>query len=117
MVYRNSGNLENCYALRHQELVHIDNVASAYIFLFQCPKVDGRYICSSVGTPIHELTKFLSIRYPEIPLATNLINAIKDEKPIRLSSKKLLGLGFKFSYGLEEMMDGAIQSCKEKGFL
>jgi hypothetical protein len=30
---------------------------------------------------------------------------------------KLLESGFKFKYGVDEMFDGAIQCCKEKGFL
>ena len=34
-----------------------------------------------------------------------------------LSSKKLLDAGFVFKYGLDEMFDGAVQCCKEKGFL
>jgi len=36
---------------------------------------------------------------------------------ISFSSKKLLGLGFEFKYSLEEMYEGAIQSCREKGLL
>ncbi|KAF6168816.1 hypothetical protein GIB67_042123 [Kingdonia uniflora] len=111
------GNRENCHTLSLTPMVHVDDVASAYIFLSECPKADGRYICSHVVTPIQEFAKFLSIRYPEFPLATDLISEVKEVKPVGLSSKKLLDLGFKFSYGPEEMMDGAIQSCKEKGFL
>lgn len=38
-------------------------------------------------------------------------------KPVHYSSKKLLDLGFRFKYGLEEMIDDAIQSSKEKGLL
>lgn len=34
-----------------------------------------------------------------------------------LSSKKLLDSGFKYKYGLEEMFDGAIECCKQKGLL
>lgn len=34
-----------------------------------------------------------------------------------VSSKKLLDAGFQYKYGIEEMFDGAIQSCKEKGYL
>jgi len=34
-----------------------------------------------------------------------------------VSSKKLLDAGFQYKYGVEEMLDGAIQSCKEKGYL
>jgi len=32
-----------------------------------------------------------------------------------LSSKKLIDAGFVFKYGIEEMLDDAIQCCKEKG--
>jgi hypothetical protein len=42
---------------------------------------------------------------------------IKGFKMRGLSPKKLLDCGFKFEHGLEDMFDGAIQSCKEKGFL
>lgn len=32
-----------------------------------------------------------------------------------LSTKKLTDAGFVFKYGVEEMLDDAIQCCKEKG--
>ncbi|KAL3621252.1 hypothetical protein CASFOL_036164 [Castilleja foliolosa] len=44
----------------------------------------------------------------------------KDLIPVKvsgLSTKKLEATGFKYESGLEEMYDGAIKSCKEKGFL
>lgn len=34
-----------------------------------------------------------------------------------LSTKKLEATGFKYENGLEEMFDGAIKSCKEKGLI
>jgi hypothetical protein len=40
-----------------------------------------------------------------------------DGKFTELSSRKLLDSGFKFKYGVNDMYDGAIQSCKEKGIL
>lgn len=33
------------------------------------------------------------------------------------SSKKLIGMGFKFKYSLEDMFRGAIDTCREKGLL
>lgn len=36
---------------------------------------------------------------------------------VRFCSDKLTGLGFKFKYGLEEMLRGAIETCREKGML
>lgn len=42
-----------------------------------------------------------------------MIDAQKMEFP-SVSSKKLLGTGFEFKYGLEEMFDDAIECCKQK---
>ncbi|KAK6918519.1 hypothetical protein RJ641_016941 [Dillenia turbinata] len=99
-------------------MVHVDDVASAFIFLFENPAAIGRYICSSNEMLIHEMAEFLSAKYPEyqIPTADEL-KGIEVKKEPHLSSKKLLDAGFKFKYGINEMFEGAIQSCKEKGFL
>lgn len=54
-------------------------------------------------------------------LITNFCSSLKDIEGYAekgsLSSKKLLDSGFEYKYGLDEMFDGAIKSCKEKGFL
>ncbi|KAK4476521.1 hypothetical protein RD792_015677 [Penstemon davidsonii] len=97
--------------------VHIDDVASAHIFLYEYPEAKERYICSAVEITTDKLKEFLSERYPEfqIPSADSLTDA--EVKFVSLSSKKLLDTGFKYKYGLEEMFDGAIECCKEKGLL
>lgn len=43
------------------------------------------------------------------------IDEVKDV--IKLSSKKLLDLGFEFRYSLDDMYDGVFKSCREKGLL
>ncbi|KAK6920266.1 NAD-dependent epimerase/dehydratase [Dillenia turbinata] len=100
-------------------MVHIDDVVNAHIFLLEKPNAKGRYICSSHQQSIYEMSEFLSTRYPEYSLPTP--EELKEVKspyvPANVSSKKLLDLGFNYKYGLEEIFDGAIQSCKEKGFL
>ncbi|KAM7476329.1 hypothetical protein LguiB_023572 [Lonicera macranthoides] len=47
--------------------VHIDDVVSAHVFLFENPKAKGRYICNptEIRIPIDKLFEFLSARYPE----------------------------------------------------
>ncbi|CAN4125826.1 unnamed protein product [Withania somnifera] len=99
--------------------VHVHDVVNAHIFLFEHPNAKGRYICFSAEATIHQLSKFLSIRYPEyqIPIIENSMEESNDIKYPRLSSKKLLDTGFKFKYGPEEMYDGAIECCKSRGLL
>ncbi|KAK4416001.1 Vestitone reductase [Sesamum alatum] len=99
-------------------LVHVDDVARAHIHLFHYPKAKGRYICSSADITMAKLHELLSTRYPQYSIPT--ADSLKDLAPIpfpRLSSKKLLETGFEYENGLEEMYDGAIESCKEKGLL
>lgn len=46
-------------------LVHVDDLASAYIFLFEHPSPKGRYICSlDVVTP-ERMIRLLSEKYPD----------------------------------------------------
>lgn len=45
--------------------VHVDDAASAHIFLMEHPNAKGRYICSSLGITPQDLHKFLSNRYPQ----------------------------------------------------
>ncbi|KAK6920272.1 NAD-dependent epimerase/dehydratase [Dillenia turbinata] len=104
--------------LTNIHMVHVYDVARAHIFLFENPTAKGRYICASDEISINELSEFLSIKYPEYQIPTSdELKGNEGKKLPHLSSKKLLEAGFQFKYGLDEMLDGAIQSCKEKGFL
>ncbi|RZC73265.1 hypothetical protein C5167_048741 [Papaver somniferum] len=98
-------------------MVHIDDVVSGHIFLFECPNAKGRYICSSAETSVYELARLISTNYPDIQMPSEFLDETRNEKSFHLSTKKLLNLGFKFKYNLKDMVDGAVQSCKQKGFL
>jgi nucleoside-diphosphate-sugar epimerase len=104
--------------LLNTSMVHVDDLARANIFLLECPTARGRYICSSEVITLQRMSEFLSARYPEFQIPTpDYLKEIRGYKIAGLSSKKLLDSGFKYKYGLNEMFDGAIQCCKEKGFL
>ena len=53
------------------DVVHIDDVASAHIFLLDqyVNAKAGRYICSSAHITIHELFESLSAKYPEFQIS------------------------------------------------
>ncbi|KAK6918522.1 hypothetical protein RJ641_016944, partial [Dillenia turbinata] len=74
--------------LSNNHMVHAYDVARAHIFLFTIPTAKG-----------------------------SELEGIEGKKFPHFSSKKLLDAGFKFKYGLNEMFDGAVGGCKEKGFL
>nr|QLM00655.1 dihydroflavonol 4-reductase [Ziziphora clinopodioides subsp. bungeana] len=94
---------ENYYKfLVKTSLVHVEDVARAFVHLFEFPKAEGRYICSAVEVTIEELSEFLSRRYPQFHIPTT--DSLKGIEPVKicgLSSKKLLETGFKYEYGME----------------
>ncbi|XVF33501.1 hypothetical protein REPUB_Repub17cG0174000 [Reevesia pubescens] len=110
------GNKDDYSLLINVAMLHIDDLSRALIFLLEHPEAKGRYNCSSDTVTIQKIVEILSTKYPEYKLADSLAE-IEGTKLPGLSSKKLLDLGFKFNYGVEDMYDGAIKCCKEKGFL
>lgn len=48
--------------------VHIDDVASSHILVYEVPQAAGRYLCSSVVLDNDELVSSLAKRYPIFPI-------------------------------------------------
>ncbi|KAK8557853.1 hypothetical protein V6N13_008307 [Hibiscus sabdariffa] len=112
------GNHSEYSLLLNVSMVHVDDVARAHIFVLEYPDAKGRYNCCSHTMSLEKLSEFLGGRYPEFPIpAPKSLVGIKGRKTPGLSSKKLLDTGFKYSYGVEEMFDDAINCCKERGYL
>ncbi|XVE76967.1 hypothetical protein DITRI_Ditri13aG0023600 [Diplodiscus trichospermus] len=112
------GNQHEYSSLMNTSMVHVDDVAKAHIFLLEYPDAKGRYNCSSDTISLLKMAEFLSAKYPEFSIPTpDSLAEIKGIKQPGLSSKKLLDTGFKFQCGVEEMFDGAIKCCKERGYL
>ncbi|XWS32330.1 hypothetical protein CRYUN_Cryun23aG0150400 [Craigia yunnanensis] len=106
------------YLFGTYNMVHVDDVADAYIFLLEHSDAKGRYICSSVNISVHAMFEYLSTNYPEFEMLT--IDRLKDfEGQMRssLSSAKLLNSGFKFKHSIDQIFAGAIQCCKDIGIL
>ncbi|KAI3980132.1 hypothetical protein MKX01_033273 [Papaver californicum] len=113
-----TGNEAHYSILKTIQLVHLDDLCNAHIFLWENPEAEGRYICSSEDTTIYQLANMLRKRYPEYCNIPTKFHGIDESiQPVRFSSKKLTDLGFQYKYTWEDMFDGAIQSCKEKNLL
>ncbi|CAN1157817.1 Protein BRI1-5 ENHANCED 1 [Linum perenne] len=106
------------YEIPRLDLVHVEDVVRAHIFVMESPDAKGRYICSSTNITSLEMWEFLSTNYPLLHLPFKESLKISGNGVVyRVSSKKLLDLGFEFKHGLGDMVDGAIQSCKHRGFI
>nr|WJN62259.1 anthocyanidin reductase [Iris laevigata] len=97
-------------------LVHVEDASRAQIFVAETESASGRYICCAVNTSLPELAEFLSKRYPEYKVPTNITDVPKKAK-LKLSSEKLIKEGFNFEKKeLGEIYDGAISYAKKAGF-
>ncbi|XP_015902806.2 vestitone reductase-like isoform X1 [Ziziphus jujuba] len=112
------GNVEEYKFIVDLSMVHVEDVARAHIFLFEHGDAKGRYNCSADEITIQKMSELLSAKYPEFEIPSkDSLKEIEGYKIPSVSSKKLLDCGFKFEYGIEDMFSGAIQCCKEKGYL
>ncbi|CAA6671260.1 unnamed protein product [Spirodela intermedia] len=116
------GNKAHYSILKQIQFVHLDDLCNSLIFLLNHPEASGRFISSSHDTTIFELAELMRGRYPEYDIPTEFEEFDVGEDKSRIdrvhfSSRKLKALGFQFQYTLEEMLDGAIQSCRERKLL
>ncbi|XP_020255226.1 tetraketide alpha-pyrone reductase 1-like [Asparagus officinalis] len=95
--------------------VHIDDVASCHIKVYEDDTAEGRYLCTSTVLEGPELAAFLAKRYPWLPISLSF-NDYVQKHPFEYNTSKVQKLGIKFK-GIEEMFDDCIQSLKEQGHL
>jgi len=65
-----AGNEGHYSIIKQGQFVHLDDLCLAHIFLFEQPKVEGRYICSACDTTIHDIAKLINEKYPEYKIPT-----------------------------------------------
>ncbi|MBA0844594.1 hypothetical protein Goarm_000006, partial [Gossypium armourianum] len=65
-----TGNEAHYGIIRQGQFVHLDDLCMSHIFLFENPKAEGRYICSSHEATIVELAKMLREKYPDYNIPT-----------------------------------------------
>lgn len=63
-----AGNRNHYRFLIKSNMVHIDDVAMAHIFLLENSNAKGRYLCSSNEVSLNEMFEFLSATYPDLQI-------------------------------------------------
>jgi len=54
------------------QLVHVDDLCRAELFVAEEAAAVGRYICCSLNTTVVEIARFLARKYPQYGVETNL---------------------------------------------
>ncbi|XP_015696665.1 tetraketide alpha-pyrone reductase 1-like [Oryza brachyantha] len=95
--------------------VHIDDVASCHILVYETPQATGRYLCNSVVLDNNELVALLAKQFPVFPVPRRLRSPY-GKQSYQLNTSKIQELGLKFK-GVEEMFGDCVESLKNQGHL
>jgi len=60
---------KNPFGASRLQMVHVDDIARAHIFLLQHPNPEGRYICSPFIANVEEIAELLSVKYPNFQIS------------------------------------------------
>ncbi|KAG1365375.1 bifunctional dihydroflavonol 4-reductase/flavanone 4-reductase [Cocos nucifera] len=97
-------------------LVHIEDICNAHIFLMEQQGAEGRFICSVGSSTLPQLTDLLSLEYPYFS-SKRFVEGFHDAILSVISSKRLTNLGFKFEYGVKDIIEQSVACCIKNGFL
>ncbi|OEL30037.1 Dihydroflavonol-4-reductase [Dichanthelium oligosanthes] len=113
-------------------LAHVQDACDAHVFLAESPRAEGRYLCAAGGHPMAQVARLLASRYPPFKPAER---HVREPSPPRsldffrlsrdfdascsstVSSKRLLDLGFRFEYGVGDIVTDSVGQCLDHGFL
>ncbi|CAL4966849.1 unnamed protein product [Urochloa decumbens] len=98
-------------------LAHVQDACDAHVFLMESPRAEGRYLCAAGGHGMAEVARLLASRYPTFKPAERLSRDFDAPSSSAVSSKRLTDLGFRFEYGVEDIVRDSVARCVDHGFL
>ncbi|XP_020576763.1 putative anthocyanidin reductase [Phalaenopsis equestris] len=95
-------------------LVHIDDVCEAHIFCMENELNSNRFLCVSHWPVMQEIVDYYELKFPH----AQVLKEVEGGKiGIPCNSTKLLDLGFKYKYSMEEIIDGSVAYATKMGRL
>ncbi|KAM3297686.1 hypothetical protein ACQJBY_039557 [Aegilops geniculata] len=94
-------------------LVHVDDVCAALIFCMEQPSISGRFLCAAAYPTTLDILDHYSSKYPHLELLreTDEVARVQPER------NKLGELGFRYKYGVQEILDESIDCAVRLGSL
>ncbi|TVU38081.1 hypothetical protein EJB05_11431, partial [Eragrostis curvula] len=94
-------------------LVHVDDVCDAHVFCMEMPTIAGRFLCSAAWTNMQDIVGHHARKHPES--LNPAVSEVEGEGVrVQAGTSKLVDLGFRFRYGAEEVLDGAVEWDEKK---
>lgn len=105
-------------------VAHVEDACDAHVLLMEAPRAEGRYLCAAGGYAAAHLARLLAARYPPFrPDGDRLSRDFDFDdddascSPPVVSSRRLMDLGFRFRYGVEDVVKDSVAQGLSHGFL
>lgn len=96
-------------------LVHIDDLCEAHIFCMENEFNYHRIFCVSHWPMMEEIVDYYELNFPHAQVLRDGVNGSKISTPCNVN--KLLDLGFKYKYSMEQILDDSIEYARRVGGL
>jgi nucleoside-diphosphate-sugar epimerase len=94
-------------------MVHVDDVCDALVFCMEQPSLTGRFLCSAAYPTLDDIVEHFAGKYPHL----DLLKETETLPSIQAHTDKLGELGFKYKYGMEEILDESVECAVRLGCL
>ncbi|PAN23068.1 hypothetical protein PAHAL_4G064300 [Panicum hallii] len=95
-------------------LAHVDDVCDALVFCMERPSMAGRFLCAAAYPTVADIVDHFAAKYPHLDLLKETELGLLS---VQAHSDKLGELGFRYKYGMEEILDGSIDCAVRFGSL
>uniref|UniRef100_A0A0E0AMB5 NAD-dependent epimerase/dehydratase domain-containing protein n=1 Tax=Oryza glumipatula TaxID=40148 RepID=A0A0E0AMB5_9ORYZ len=96
-------------------LVHIEDACDAHVFCMDQPSIAGRFLCAAGYPNMKDCIDHFAAKFPDIEI--KLKEVIREGVRVQADTNKLVDLGFKYRYGVEETLDSIVECAKRLGEL
>uniref|UniRef100_J3MMP9 NAD-dependent epimerase/dehydratase domain-containing protein n=1 Tax=Oryza brachyantha TaxID=4533 RepID=J3MMP9_ORYBR len=97
-------------------LAHVDDVCEAHLFCMdRRPPIAGRFLCAAGYPNMQDYVDRFAARYPEMKI--KLDEVVDKDVRVQADTNKLVELGFKYKYGVDETLDASVECAKRLGLL
>ncbi|XP_052162106.1 putative anthocyanidin reductase [Oryza glaberrima] len=96
-------------------LVHIEDACDAHVFCMDQPSIAGRFLCAAGYPNMKDCVDHFAAKFPDIEI--KLKEVIGEGVRVQADTNKLVDLGFKYRYGVEETLDSSVECAKRLGEL
>ncbi|CAL5041661.1 unnamed protein product [Urochloa decumbens] len=100
--------------LGSEPLVHVDDACDALVFCMERrPSIAGRFLCAAAYPTVTDIADHFASKFPHL----DILKETETVARVQPAEDKLGELGFRYKYGMEEILDSSVACAARLGSL